>query len=85
MSTVLIASLWLVNMGTQLSVHDFSDGQACRLALAHTSSNIQEQVRSNLVVPHNSVRIDWSDDRMRAVLRTPIGREVARLQCLQVE
>jgi serine/threonine protein kinase HipA of HipAB toxin-antitoxin module len=85
MSTVLIASVWLASLGPQLSAYDFAGEQACRIALSRTAVVVQEQSRSNLVVPHNDVRIERNEDGSRAVLRTPVGREVARLECLKVE
>lgn len=84
MSTVLIASVWL-GLGPQLSTYDFAGEQACRIALSRTAAVVQEQSRSNLAVPHNNVRIERNEDGSRAVLRTPVGREVARLECLNVE
>lgn len=85
MGTILIASVWLAGMGPQLNVQPFADAQACRFALSRTEFIMQEQARTNLVAPHNNTRIERSDDRSRAVLRTPVGREIARFECVQVE
>ena len=85
MGTYLIVSIWLAGIGPQLNVQPFADTQACRLALSRTEAIIQEQARTNLVAPHNNIRIGRSEDRSRSVLRTPVGREIARFECVQVE
>lgn len=78
MRTLLIVTTWLAS-GPQVWTQQVENLADCRTAAAAISGQFKAQALSNLTGPSATLSIAVEDGN--TVVRTPLGREVARLSC----
>jgi hypothetical protein len=81
-ATTLVIVTWLAGLGPQVSLHGLADATACRAALGATEQMLRQQALANFTAPHRELQAVAPVTPDEIALRTPIGREVARLQCV---
>ncbi len=81
-ATTLVIVTWLAGLGPQVSLQGLPDPTACRAALGATAHMLRQQALTNLTAPHRELQAAEPVTPDEIALRTPIGREVARLQCV---
>lgn len=77
----LIISVWLAGLGPQVSVQPLADDRSCTNAMMTAVEMLREQARSNLTGPHAILQLELRSAAGESVLRTGMGRELARLRC----
>lgn len=83
-NTVLIISIWLSGLGPQIATQPMTDGAACERAMNSAAQMLIDQARSNLTAPHSGLQQESPTGSGETVLRTGMGREIARLRCVSV-
>jgi hypothetical protein len=81
----LIISVWLSGLGPQVTMQSASDLAACRKAAEATTQMLEQQARSNLIALHGGLKREQNTDKSETVLSTGVGREIARLRCIEAQ
>lgn len=83
--TTLIVLTWLQGAPV-VQTQTLESDHACRAVAEATAQMIQRQAQTNMSAPHNALTLSRDEKTDEWTLNTgAIGREVARLRCVEAE